>query len=124
MADIYFADSHEYLRVEGDTATVGVSNHAQEQLGDVVYVELPQPGQQVSQGAEIGVIESVKSANEIYSPATGEVLAVNDGLPDDPAQVNTDPFGAGWLFQLKLADKSELGKLMDEDAYSSYVQGA
>lgn len=123
MSQIRFTESHEYIRVDGETGTVGVTEFAQEQLGDVVHVELPETGRTVSAGEEVGVVESVKSANEIYSPVGGEIVAANDGVTDAPEQVNDDPLGAAWFFQIKLHDPSELDKLMDESAYSEYVKG-
>ncbi len=114
--------AHEWILIEGDTATVGISDHAQEQLGDVVYVELPEEGAAFEQGAEAAIVESVKAASEIYAPVAGEVIEVNGTLNDDPALVNSDPFGDGWFFKLKIGGTPDLGDLMDEDAYKEYVE--
>jgi glycine cleavage system H protein len=123
MADVKYTSDHEWIRVEGDVATVGISNYAQEQLGDIVYVELPEIGRKVEQGKEFATVESVKAANEVYAPASGEVVEVNAALGGDPATVNKDPLGAGWFVKIRLANKAELGKLMDEAAYKSHVEG-
>ena len=123
MSDLKFSNDHEWLRVEGDTATVGISDYAQEQLGDVVYVELPEIGQKIATGGQAAVVESVKAASEIYAPAGGEVIEVNSALDDDPALVNSDATGEGWFFKLKLDDAEELGALMDEAAYREFTAG-
>jgi glycine cleavage system H protein len=123
MSTLRFTEEHEWIRVEGDVATVGISPYAQEQLGDVVFVELPQVGKKVEKGKEVAVVESVKAASEVYAPATGEVIEVNGDLANEPARVNSDPLGQGWFVKLKLADKSELDKLMDQAAYDAYVKG-
>ncbi len=123
MAYLRYTEDHEWVSVDGDTATVGISNYAQEQLGDVVFVELPEPGQALEKGAEAAVVESVKAASEIYSPVSGEVIAVNDGLTERPELVNESPLGDGWFLKLKIADNTELDSLMDEAAYQSYVEG-
>ena len=118
-ADLRYATSHEWARLESDgTVTVGVSDHAQEALGDVVYVELPEVGRQLAAGQEAGVVESVKAASDIYSPISGEVVAINDGLGDAPESVNSDPYGS-WFFKLKPSDASELDKLLDAAAYQA-----
>ncbi len=120
--DLRFAKSHEWIRDEGDgTATIGITDHAQEQLGDLVFVELPEVGASVTQGSECAVVESVKAASDIYSPASGEVVAVNEDLGDAPETVNNDPFGDGWIFKVKLEDASQLGALLDADGYTSHV---
>ena len=116
MSDMKYTKEHEWIRVEGDTATCGISNYAQEQLGDVVYVEVPGVGMSVDQADEIATIESVKAASEIYAPIGGEVVAANEALADDPSLVNSDPTGDGWFFKLKAADPSELEEPMDEAA--------
>lgn len=121
MAEIKFTKDHEWVRVEGDTATVGITDYAQEQLGDVVYVELPDIGKSVGQGDEAAVVESVKAASEVYAPVSGEVVEVNDGLADAPAGVNEDAMGAGWFLKLKLSDAGELGSLMSEDEYKAFL---
>ncbi len=123
MSDIKYTKEHEYIRIEGDIGTVGISNHAQEQLGEVVFVELPEIGKQVSKGDELAVVESVKAASEVYAPCSGEVTEVNSVLPDSPEQVNAEPEGAAWFVKLKIADKGELGALMSADDYKSYVEG-
>ncbi|MCB1477570.1 MAG: glycine cleavage system protein GcvH [Rhodobiaceae bacterium] len=116
-----FTKDHEWVKVDGDEATVGITDYAQSQLGDVVYVELPDVGRSVKAGGEAAVVESVKAASEVYAPLTGEVSAVNDALADSPSAVNDDPEGSGWFMKIKLADKSELDGLMDEDAYKAFV---
>lgn len=117
----YYTQDHEWLRVEGDVATVGVTDYAQAQLGDVVFAEVPEPGRIVSKGGEAAVVESVKAASDVYSPVSGEVVEANPALSDDPALVNTDPQGEGWFFKLKLSDPSELDGLMDEAAYNAFL---
>ncbi|MBN9553473.1 MAG: glycine cleavage system protein GcvH [Alphaproteobacteria bacterium] len=123
MSEVRFTDQHEWVRLEGDEATVGITRHAAEQLGDVVFVELPQAGRKVGAGAEAAVVESVKAASEVYAPVGGEVTAANGALEAEPAKVNEDPEGAGWFFKLKLADKAEFAKLMDAAAYQEFVKG-
>ncbi|WP_439814058.1 glycine cleavage system protein GcvH [Zavarzinia sp. CC-PAN008] len=118
-----FTQDHEWIRVEGDLGTVGITPYAQEQLGDVVFVDLPEPGREVAKGGEAAVVESVKAASEIYAPAGGTVEAVNPRLADEPALVNTDPLGDGWFFSLRLADAAELDGLMDQAAYDAFVAG-
>jgi len=119
---VYFTKEHEWVRVDGDTATVGISKHAQEQLGDIVFAEVPQPGRRVGKGDEAAVVESVKAAADVYAPLSGEVIEGNQALADDPALINSDPEGAGWFFKLKLDNPSELDGLMDEGAYRDWVQ--
>lgn len=121
MTERRYTREHEWITVEGDLATVGITDFAQEQLGDVVYVELPAVGKAVSKGGEAAVVESVKAASEVYAPLTGEVVAVNDVLNQEPATVNADPFGKGWFLKMKLADRKELDGLMDEKAYRAFV---
>lgn len=116
-----YTKDHEYVRVEGGIGTIGITDYAQGQLGDVVFVELPEIGKALKKGGEAAVVESVKAASEVYSPVTGEVVAVNDKLPDSPGTVNEDPAGAGWFLKLKLADASELNGLMSEDEYKAFV---
>ena len=120
---LYFTDQHEWILVEDDIGTIGISEYAQEQLGDVVYVELPEIGKKIDKGDEAAVVESVKAASEIFAPVSGDVVDVNKDLPATPATVNSDPLGAGWFFKLRLADPAQLEKLMDEAAYKSYVEG-
>jgi len=121
MSDIRYTEDHEWIRVEGDTGVVGITGHAQEQLGDVVFVELPEVGSKLDQGQEAGTVESVKAASEVYAPVSGEVVEVNDALEDEPGKVNSDPFGEGWFYKIKLSDAGELDKLMDEAAYEKHV---
>jgi glycine cleavage system H protein len=119
---LYFTKEHEWIRVEGDQATVGISNHAQEQLGDIVFAEVPEAGRQLSKGQEAAVVESVKAASDVYAPVSGEVTEGNQAVADDPALVNNDPEGAGWFFKLKLSDPGELSGLMDEVAYRDWLK--
>ena len=123
MSGLKYSKDHEWVRVEGDIATVGISNYAQEQLGDVVYVELPEIGRAVGQSEEAAVVESVKAASEVYAPVSGEVVEVNQALEDDPALVNRDPTGEGWFLKLRLSAPGELDGLMDERSYADYVAG-
>ena len=117
-----YTRDHEWIRLEGDTATVGISNYAQEQLGDIVFVELPPVGKKLAKGDEAAVVESVKAASEIFAPVAGEVIAVNTALADAPATVNEHPEGAGWFIKLKVANKAEFDALMDGEAYSAFVE--
>jgi len=119
---LYFTKEHEWIRVEGDQATVGISNHAQEQLGDIVFAEVPEAGRQLSKGQEAAVVESVKAASDVYAPVSGEVTEGNQAVADDPALVNNDPEGAGWFFKLKLSNPGELSGLMDEAAYRDWLK--
>ena len=121
MSTLRFTKEHEWVRVDGAEATIGISDFAQQQLGDVVYVELPETGKRVEKGKEAGVVESVKAASEVYAPVSGEVTAINTALADDPAQVNKSAEGEGWFFKLKLADPGELDNLMDEAAYKAFI---
>ena len=121
MSGIKFSEDHEWIRVEGDSGAVGLTDYAQEQLGDIVFVELPEVGKQLAKGDEAAVIESVKAASELYAIVGGEVTEVNEGLGDDPAQVNSDPLGAGWFFKIKIGDAGELDGLMDEAAYKEFT---
>ena len=117
--DLSYLSSHEWVRNEGDgTVTIGVTDFAQEQLGDVVFVELPEVGTQLSTEEEFGVIESVKAASDLYAPVSGEVVEINEQLEDDPELVNSDPYGDAWLLKIKLSDTDELNHLLDADAYS------
>ena len=118
-----FSKDHEWVKVEGGSATVGITTYAQEQLGDVVFVELPAIGKKVKAGEEAAVVESVKAASEVYAPVSGEVTEANAALADTPALVNEDAEGKGWFFKLKLADVNELDQLMDAAAYKSYIEG-
>jgi glycine cleavage system H protein len=123
MSNVRYTKEHEWVKVDGDVATVGISAYAQEQLGDVVFVELPDVGKKVEKGKEMAVVESVKAASEVYAPVGGEVVEVNKALGDAPAAVNEDAMGKGWFAKLKLANKAELDGLMDEAAYQKYVEG-
>jgi glycine cleavage system H protein len=118
---LYFTKEHEWIRVDGDTATIGISGHAQEQLGDVVFAEVPEAGRRVSKGQEAAVVESVKAASDVYAPVSGEVIEGNQAVADDPSLVNSDPEGEGWFFKLKLDDAGQLDGLMDESAYREWV---
>lgn len=119
----YFTQDHEWIDVEGDTATVGITVYAQEQLGDIVFAEVPAVGAVLKKGGDAAVVESVKAASDVYAPVSGIVTAGNDALADDPSLVNSDPEGAGWFFRLTLADPAELDGLMDADAYKAFVEG-
>jgi glycine cleavage system H protein len=116
-----FTQEHEWVRIEGDVATVGITQHAQERLGDLVFVELPGVGKSVEKGAPAAVVESVKAASEVYAPIAGEVVEANSAIVFDPSLVNSDPMGAGWFFKLKLANPSEIDALMDETAYKALL---
>jgi len=123
MSEIYFTDEHEYIAVEDGIGTVGITDYAQEQLGDVVYVELPGVGDTYAQTDEAGVVESVKIASEIYAPVSGEVVEVNEALADNPGLVNSDPTGDGWFFKIQIEDLDELSGLKDEEEYTDFVEG-
>ena len=123
MSDLRYTKEHEWVRVEGDVAVVGISDYAQKQLGDVVYVELPEVGKVLDRSAQAAVVESVKAASEVYAPVSGEVIEVNQALADEPATVNAEPTGAGWFLKLRVKDPGELDGLMDEAAYAAYVEG-
>jgi len=122
MSSVRFTKDHEWVRLDGDLAVVGITDYAQSQLGDVVYVELPEIGRWVEQGKEAAVVESVKAASEVYAPVSGEVAEVNEALAADPAMVNADPMGDGWFLKLRLGDPKELDGLMDEEAYKRLVE--
>jgi glycine cleavage system H protein len=119
---LYFTKEHEWIRVDGDTATVGITDHAQEQLGDIVFAEVPEAGRRVAKGQEAAVVESVKAASDVYAPVSGEVVEGNAAVGDDPAIINRDPEGEGWFFKLKLDNPGELDGLMDETAYRDWVK--
>ena len=119
----YFTDEHEWIDLEGDTATVGITDYAQGQLGDIVFVELPDVGTMVEKGKDAAVVESVKAASDVYAPLSGEVVEVNDNLEEDPALVNSSPEEDGWFFKMTVSDKSELDGLMDDKAYKSFCDG-
>ena len=117
----YFTEDHEWVDVDGDIGTVGISEYAQSQLGDIVFVEVPEEGKEIAKGDEAAVVESVKAASDVYSPISGTVIEGNPALADDPAIINNDPEGAGWFFKLEVTDPSELEGLMDEAAYREFV---
>ena len=123
MSETRYTDQHEWVRVEGDEGTVGITQFATEQLGDVVFVEVPPVGKVLAKGAEAAVVESVKAASEVYTPVGGTVTAVNDALSDEPAKVNAEPQGEGWFFKIKIADPAELATLMTEAKYQDFVKG-
>jgi glycine cleavage system H protein len=123
MSGLKFTEEHEWIQIDGDVGTVGITSYAQEQLGDVVFVELPDLGRKAEKGKEIAVVESVKAASEIFAPANGEVVEVNKALPDSPGTVNSDPLGAGWFFKIKLSEPEQVAELMDEADYQAYVAG-
>jgi len=118
----YFTQEHEWIKVDGDTATVGITDHAQEALGDIVFTEVPDAGKQLAKGQEAGVVESVKAASDVYSPVSGEVTEGNQAVVDDPALVNSDPEGEGWFFKIRLSETGELEGLMDEASYRDWVK--
>lgn len=122
MSDLKFTKDHEWLRIDGDVATVGITDHAQHALGDVVFVDLPAIGKTVKQGQEAATVESVKAASEIYAPVSGEVVAVNTMLPDNPALVNSAPEGDGWFLKLRLSNPAEVDSLMREGDYKAYLE--
>lgn len=118
---VYYSEEHEWLKVDGDTATLGITKHAAEQLGDIVFVELKDEGDEFAKGDEIGVVESVKAASDIYAPLDGEIIEGNAALEDAPATINEDAEGEGWMYKIKLSDKSQLDDLMDADAYQALI---
>ncbi len=122
MSERWYSEDHEWILVEGDIGTVGISDHAQEQLGDIVFVETPEEGKELTKGDEAAVVESVKAASEIYAPVSGEVVESNETLADTPGLVNSDPLGEGWFFKMRISDPSDLEELMDEAAYKEFVE--
>jgi glycine cleavage system H protein len=124
MANERFTKDHEWIRVEGDVATIGITSHAQSQLGDVVFVEVPEVGRKAAQGEAVAVVESVKAASDVYAPVAGEVIEVNGDLAGTPAMVNEDAEGKAWFFKMKLANAAELDALMDRAAYEAFVKDA
>lgn len=120
--NLRYSKSHEWVRVEGDLATCGITQYAQEALGDVVYVDLPEAGDDFEKEGELGEIESVKAVSSIYAPITGEIIEVNEDLDDAPETVNSDPYGDGWLFKIKVADADELGELLDAAGYEAFLE--
>ena len=122
MASVKYTEEHEWIRLDGDVATIGITNYAQEQLGDVVFVEVPQVGRTVSKGESVAVVESVKAASDIFTPVSDEVIKANAALTDSPGDVNAEPMGKGWFFKIRIADKAQLDGLMDEAAYNAFVK--
>ncbi len=122
MSSVHYSKDHEWVRVEGDVATIGITPYAAEQLGDVVFVELPAVGRRVSKGGEAAVVESVKAASEVYAPVSGEVVERNDALAEKPAMVNEDAEGGAWFFKVRLSDPGELEGLMDRQAYEAFLE--
>jgi glycine cleavage system H protein len=120
--DNRYAKSHEYVHLEGDVATVGITEYAQKELGDVVFVELPQVGSQLEAADELGSIESVKAVSELFSPVSGEVVEINEALADNPALVNTDPYGDGWMIRIRVSDPTEVDELMTAEEYDEYIE--
>lgn len=116
-----FTEDHEWLRLDGDVATVGITQYAQEQLGDLVFIELPALGKSFSKGDAAAIVESVKVASDVYAPLSGQITEINQSIVDNPALVNSDPMGAGWFFKMKLADRSQIDALMDEGAYKAHI---
>ncbi len=123
-SDLKYAKSHEWIRAAGEEGTVGITDHAQHELTDVVFVELPEPGKKVKAGEACAVVESVKTASDIYTPVTGEITAVNKAVTENPALVNTEPYAGGWLFKIKLANPAELNSLLSADQYQAQIGGA
>jgi glycine cleavage system H protein len=122
MTEARFTKDHEWVRLDGDVAVIGITDYAQAQLGDVVYVELPEIGRRIEQGKEAAIVESVKAASDVYAPVSGEVVEANEALAADPAKVNADPMGEGWFLKLRLADAKQLDALMDEAAYRRFIE--
>jgi glycine cleavage system H protein len=120
--DSRYAKSHEYVHMEGGVGTIGITDYAQKELGDVVFVELPQPGTQLEQGDELGSIESVKAVSELFAPVSGEVVEVNEALAEKPELVNTDPYGDGWMIRIKVSTPEEVDELMDAEEYEEYIE--
>ena len=123
MPNVRYSNEHEWIRVEGEVGTIGITQYAQEQLGDVVFVDVPQVGRNVTKGESIAVVESVKAASDIFAPVSGEIVEANGALTDSPGDVNAEPMGKGWFFKIRLSNKSELVGLMDEAAYNTFVKG-
>ena len=121
--DVRYAESHEWVKAAGDTARIGITDYAQDQLGDIVFVELPDVGESFEKGAEFGTVESVKAVSELYLPVSGEIVAINEALEDAPELINNTPFSDGWMIEVKLNDSSEIDALMDKDAYLSTLKG-
>lgn len=122
MASVKYTEEHEWIRLDGEVATIGITDYAQQQLGDVVFVEVPQVGRKVEKGESCAVVESVKAASDIFAPVSGEVVEANAALADSPGDVNAEPMGKGWFFKLRIADRAQLDGLMDEAAYDAFVK--
>lgn len=122
MSDLRFTKDHEWVRLEGDVATVGITDHAQQALGDLVFVELPEPGREVTPGEAIAVVESVKAASDVYAPLAGRIVEVNQAIIDNPSLVNAEPQDGGWFFRMDLADSGAVAALMDETAYAAFLE--
>ena len=122
MSDVKFSKEHEWLKVEGDVATIGITRHATEMLGDIVFVELPDIGVTIEKDGTAGVVESTKAASDVYTPISGEVVEINQSIVDDPSKINADPEGGAWFFKLKLKDKSELDTLMNKEEYDKFAK--
>ena len=122
MSEVKFSKEHEWIKVEGDTATIGITKHATEMLGDIVFAELPEKGSTVEKDGTAGVVESTKAASDVYTPVSGEVVDANQTIVDDPAKINEDPEGAAWFFKLKLKDPSEMNSLMNKDEYDKFAK--
>jgi glycine cleavage system H protein len=120
-SDIRYSKTHQWARVEGNTATVGITDYEQDQMGDLVYIELPETGNEVSEGDVIGSIESVKAVSDLQTPVSGAITQVNEALPDAPEKINQSPYGEGWIAKIEISDPSELGQLLDADAYREFV---
>jgi glycine cleavage system H protein len=120
--DLKFAETHEWIRVDGDVGTVGITDHAQAELTDIVFAEPPKVGTKISAKEALAVVESVKAASDIYSPVAGDVVEANEALSNDPALINKDPYGAGWIFKIRIADRAELDRLLDATAYRSQIE--
>ncbi len=121
--DVRYSESHEWVKADGDTARIGITDYAQDQLGDIVFVELPDVGESFEKGAEFGTVESVKAVSELYLPVSGEIVAINGALEDAPERINNTPFSDGWMIEIRLEDPSELDTLLDKDAYLSTLKG-
>ena len=122
MSDVKYSKEHEWIKLEGDTATIGITKHATEMLGDIVFAELPEKGTNVEKDGTAGVVESTKAASDVYTPISGEVVDINQNIVDDPAKINEDPEGAAWFFKLKIKDASELDSLMNKEEYEKFAK--
>ena len=122
MSDVKFSKEHEWIKVEGDIATIGITQHATEMLGDIVFVELPENGTTVQKNGNAGVVESTKAASDIYTPVSGEIVECNQSIVDDPSKINSDPENQAWFFKLKIKDKSEMNSLMDKETYDKFAK--